>query len=141
MEHWIKQISDNKLYANIYNECADPEVNSFLITVIDKQTRVKSSQVFPRLGSARADHVIENQRAIEFIFGINSTGYGINGLSVNSQYDVIIREQTSTTNTDPTDSSILGIRWRGLATIDDASEVEYTQHANPTTRNYVYIKS
>jgi hypothetical protein len=141
MEHWIKQTADNKLYANIYNECTDPEVNSFLITVIDKQTRVETSQVFPRPLVTRSDHVVENQRAIEFIFGINSTGYGINLLSVNSQYDVIIREQTSTTNIDPDDASILGVRWRGLATIDDTSEVEYTQYGNPTSRNYVYIKS
>ena len=140
MEHWVKAANDNTLYVNIYNECTDPEVNSFLITVIDKQTRVAQSQVFPRPAVTRSEHVVENQRAIKFIFGVNSTGYGFTLLNVNSQYDIIIREQTSTTNTDPTDASILGVRWRGLATIDDTNEVVYTQHANPSTRNYVYFK-
>jgi len=61
-------------------------------------------------------------------------------LKVNSEMTVKVYEQTSSNNTNPLDNSVLGLRWQGLAVLPGTSEVEYQQHTDPSTQNYVYFK-
>ena len=44
------------------------------------------------------------------------------------------------TNLNPSDVSVKGLRWQGLAVLPADSEVTYQQHPDPSTRNYVYFK-
>ncbi len=129
MEHWVNNAGNN-LTLNIYNQCTNPTSNYFLIGVINDQTRVATYKVIP-VASA-------NQRAIKFLPRTLSPQF--DNLKLNSFYNLVVYEQTNDTNIDPTNAVVLGLRWQGTMIVDGASEVTYTQYANPTTQNYVYFK-
>lgn len=60
----------------------------------------------------------------------------------NGYYSYKVYEQTSYTNLDTTDASVIKLLEEGKANIKGTAEVEYTEHTDTTnTTNYLYIKN
>lgn len=137
MEHF-KQAAQNELYLNIFNQCVDPNNNYFLVGVTNEQTRVTEYAVLPNSQVITRDTRSVQLRVYTTTFG--GVFAGFDGLKGNSFYSIEVFEQTSSTNVDPKDVSVLGSRWIGTMIIDEDSEVQFEQYPNPTSRNYVYFK-
>jgi hypothetical protein len=136
MEHFT-QDARNELYLNIFNQCVDPNNNYFLVGVTNEQTRVSKFVPLPN-----SQIISRNTRDIHMVIYTSTLGgvVGFDNLKGNSFYSIEVFEQTSSTNVDPKDASVLGSRWIGTMIIDEDSEVQFEQYPNPTSRNYVYFK-
>lgn len=136
MEHFT-QDARNELYLNIFNQCVDPNNNYFLVSVTNEQTRVSKFVPLPN-----SQIISRNTRDIHMVIYTSTLGgvVGFDNLKGNSFYNMEVFEQTSSTNVDPKDASVLGSRWTGTMIIDEDSEVQFEQYPNPTSRNYVYFK-
>lgn len=115
--------------------------NTVLVTLISRATGNKRSAVVQSITSdARKDAL-----QIQLITG-NSPAINILGMNPSQMpagwYDVEIREQTSATNTDPEDDSVVQVLEYGLAyyTVNEPfGEVDFTEHSTTDTR-YVYVQ-
>lgn len=56
-------------------------------------------------------------------------------------YEYKIYEQTSSTNTDPTDSSVKGVVETGQARVTGTSQVTYIEQPENNTTNFIYMPS
>lgn len=90
---------------------------------------------FFNLGSG--EYVVKNISVKKTVASAEKT---FTNLKENSEMTVKVYEQTSSNNTNPLDNSVIGLRWQGLAVLPGTSEVEYQQHADPSSQNYVYFK-
>lgn len=126
-----------KLFINLYGGYLEitPTVTSYNIQL----TSSSANNAFNILNSqsSASSFVIKNISVKQTIAHEEQTFLGVKS---NSEMVLKIYEQTSSINLDPTDASVLGLRWQGLAVLPGTSEVEYQQHEDPSTQNYVYFK-
>ncbi len=134
----ITFVSDTpELYINLYGgiHLITPAVQSYSLNL---SSGVGNNTVnFSNTSAAPSSFLIKNISVKETVFHPEQTFINI---KTNSEMVLKIYEQTSSTNVDPESSTVLGLRWQGLAVLPGTSEVEYQQHADPSTQNYVYFK-
>ena len=123
----------NTIYPSLFSESTSATSNYFLMSMTNLQTRVAEYKVVTK-GEV-------NSRCVELTFNVKSGSEPMFETQDTSFYKYDIYEQTSSSNTDITDVSVLGLRETGKAWIGGASQVTYVKQveANPTNSVYLQI--
>jgi len=130
----LKTDSGNQIYPCIYDNSVDVIGNYFLIVFTNLQTRISEG----RVSSAYDYETTANERLVYFEIIVNlANGYT---MQENSFYKYDIYEQTSSSNRDVTDASVLGLRETGKAWVNGTSEVVYVKQPEANKTNSVYLK-
>ena len=82
-----------------------------------------------------------NERAVTLYFYVNNIANPNFTMQENSFFKYDVYEQTSSTNTDITDASVLGLRETGKAWVNGTSEVVYVKEPEANNTNSVYLKT
>jgi|TARA_R110002096_G_scaffold260991_1_gene454260 hypothetical protein len=106
--------------------------NYYLLEFTNLQTRVSEAKIVYTLSV--------NYRYVELYFDVNTTGLFNFTMQERSFYRYNIYEQTSSTNTDINDASVLGLRETGKAWVGGTSEVTYVKQEEADKTNDVYLK-
>lgn len=135
----LTQDTFNVVYLSLEEKMTNTS-NYFLLSLVNDMTKEKYTGV---LRNREATTEGLSRVSIKLISSGNPTG--TNGefkLVNNGYYSYKVYEQTSTTNLDTTDASVVKLLEEGKANIKGANEVEYTEHTDTTnTTNYIYIKN
>ena len=123
----------NTIEVSLFENSIDPFNNYYLIDFTNLQTR-KSY-----VGVGVKGNV--NERCISLRFSVNGLNTPNFKLQENSFFKYDIYEQTSSSNTDITDSSVLGLRETGKAWVNGTSEVVYVKEPEANNTNSVYLKT
>ena len=125
--------SYNLVYMSLTENSVDAYTNHYLLVFTNLQTRESEAKVAQK-GSV-------NDRAVQIGFFVNyNLSFPDFTMQENSFFKYDIYEQTSSSNTDITDSSVLGLRETGKAWVNGTSEVVYVKQAEANNTNSVYLK-
>lgn len=122
----------NVVYLSLMENSVNAIDNYYLLEFTNLQTRESETKVVYK-GSV-------NYRAVELFFDVNKTGVLNFEMQEMSFFKYNIYEQTSATNTDVTDASVLGLRETGKAWVGGVSEVTYIKQEEAYNTNDVYLK-
>jgi len=127
---------NNTVYLSLWENSTAPLDNYYLLVLTSLQKRTSEAKVVTK-GAA-------NERAIPLSFDITDdvlTGSEPKFLTDDvSFYKYEVYEQTSSTNVDIEDASVLGKREEGKAWVDGTSEVTYILEPENETTNSIYFK-
>jgi len=84
--------------------------------------------------------VLANERVVTLSFYVNTRSNPNFTMDEVSFYRYDVYEQTSATNTDINNSSVLGLRETGKAWVGGTSEVSYIKQEEADKTNDVYLK-
>tara|TARA_R110002020_G_scaffold115102_2_gene264728 strand:- start:1729 stop:2127 length:399 start_codon:yes stop_codon:yes gene_type:complete len=124
--------SDNIIYLSLTQDSSNAYGNYFLLELVNLQTRESVKKV--------VDRDFTNVRYVKLSFNVNTGAEPKYTLQTRSFYKYNVYEQTSSTNTDPNNASVLGLRETGKAWLDGSSEVSYIKEEEADKTNKVYLK-
>ena len=124
--------SFNIIYPSLMENSVNAIDNYYLLEFTNLQTRVSEAKIVYTLSV--------NYRYVELYFDVNTTGLFNFTMQERSFYRYNIYEQTSSTNTDINDASVLGLRETGKAWVGGTSEVTYVKQEEADKTNDVYLK-
>tara|TARA_R110002153_G_scaffold150793_1_gene302260 strand:+ start:126 stop:524 length:399 start_codon:yes stop_codon:yes gene_type:complete len=122
----------NVVYLSLMENSVNAIDNYYLMEFINLQTRVSEAVVVYKS--------FVNYRSVELFFDVNKTGVLNFTMQEMSFYKYNVYEQTSATNTDVNDASVLGLRETGKAWVGGVSEVTYIKQEEADKTNDVYLK-
>ena len=124
--------ADNIVYLSLMENSVNAIDNYYLMEFINLQTRESEAVVLYKISV--------NYRAVELFFQVNKLGVLNFTMQEMSFYKYNVYEQTSATNTDVNDASVLGLRETGKAWVGGESEVTYIKQEEAYNTNDVYLK-
>ena len=124
--------ADNIVYLSLMENSVNAIDNYYLMEFINLQTRESEAVVLYKISV--------NYRAVELFFQVNKLGVLNFTMQEMSFYKYNVYEQTSATNTDVNDASVLGLRETGKAWVGGTSEVTYIKQEEADNTNDVYLK-
>ena len=122
----------NTVYLSLYENSTNAISNYYLVVMTNLQTRESEEKVVTK--------VSVNERAVKLSFNVDTGSEPKFTMQDVSFYRYDVYEQTSSSNTDITDSSVLGLRETGKAWVSGTSEVSYIKQAEADKTNDVYLK-
>jgi len=122
----------NTVYLSLFENSTDAINNYYLLVLTNLQTRKSKAKVVTK-GAV-------NERVVELSFNLNTGSEPKFTTQDVSFYKYDVYEQTSSSNIDITDSSVLGLRETGKAWVGGTSEVSYIKQAEADKTNDVYLK-
>ena len=122
----------NVVYLSLMENSVNAIDNYYLMEFTNLQTRESETKVLFKL--------TVNYRAVEFWVIVNQTGNLSFTMQEMSFYKYNVYEQTSATNIDVNDASVLGLRETGKAWVGGTSEVTYIKQEEADKTNDVYLK-
>ena len=122
----------NTVYLSLMENSVNAIDNYYLMEFTNLQTRESETKVLIK--------VAVNYRAVEFYVIVNQAGDYSFTMQEMSFFKYNIYEQTSATNTDVNDASVLGLRETGKAWVGGTSEVTYIKQEEAYNTNDVYLK-
>ena len=123
----------NTVYLSLAENSTNAIDNYYLMVFTNLQTRISEAKVMTKIEV--------NERAVTLSFWVNSIiAHPHFTMQENSFFKYDVYEQTSSTNTDITDASVLGIRETGKAWVNGTSEVVYVKESEADNINAVYLK-
>ena len=122
----------NGVYLSLVENSTNAFDNYYLIVFTNLQTRISEAKV--------AIKTTVNERAVTLYFYVNNIANPNFTMQENSFFKYDVYEQTSSTNTDIADASVLGLRETGKAWVNGTSEVVYIKQAEANNTNSVYLK-
>jgi len=130
----LKTGAYNISYLSLFENSTNAIDNYYLLVFTNLQTRVSEGRV--------AQKYIVNERAVALNFYVNlAIIHPHFTMQENSFFKYDVYEQTSSTNTDITDASVLGLRETGKAWVNGTSEVVYVKEPEANNTNSVYLKT
>jgi len=123
----------NGVYLSLLENSTNAFDNYYLIVFTNLQTRVSEGRV--------AIKSTVNDRSVLLYFYVNIAANPNFTMQENSFFKYDVYEQTSSTNTDITNASVLGLRETGKAWVSGTSEVVYVKEPEANIINSVYLKS
>jgi len=130
----LKTGAYNISYLSLFENSTNAIDNYYLLVFTNLQTRVSEARV--------AQKYTVNERAVALNFYVNlAVAHPHYTMQENSFFKYDVYEQTSDTNTDITNDSVLGLRETGKAWVDGTSEVVYVKEPEANIINSVYLKS
>jgi hypothetical protein len=122
----------NTVYLSLFENSTDAINNYYLLVLTNLQTRKSEEKVVTK--------VSVNERVVKLSFNLNTGSEPKFTTQDVSFYKYDVYEQTSSSNIDITDSSVLGLRETGKAWVSGTSEVSYIKQAEADKTNDVYLK-
>ena len=122
----------NTIFLSLFQNSTDAKNNYYLIVLTNLQTRKSKAKVVTK--------VSVNERVVKLSFNLNTGSEPKFTTQDVSFYKYDVYEQTSSSNIDITDSSVLGLRETGKAWVGGTSEVSYIKQAEADKTNDVYLK-
>ncbi len=122
----------NTVYLSLFENSTDAINNYYLFVLTNLQTRKSKAKVVTK-GAV-------NERVVELSFNLNTGSEPKFTTQDVSFYKYDVYEQTSSTNTNIEDASVLGLRETGKAWVGGTSEVSYIKQAEADKTNDVYLK-
>jgi hypothetical protein len=116
----------------LFENSTDAFTNYYLLVLTNLQTRENEAKVVTK--------GVVNDRSVELTFNVNTGAEPKFTMQEVSFFKYDVYEQTSSTNTDPTDATVLGLRETGKAWVGGTSEVVYIKQAEANNTNDVYLK-
>jgi len=129
----LKTGAYNTSYLSLFENSTNAIDNYYLLVFTNLQTRVPEARV--------AQKYTVNERAVALSFYVNIPANPNFTMQKNSFFKYDVYEQTSSTNTDITDASVLGLRETGKAWVNGTSEVVYVKEPEANIINSVYLKT
>ena len=123
---------NNTVYLSLWENSTAPLDNYYLLVLTSLQKRTSEAKVVTK--------GVANERAIPLTFNINTGAEPKFTTNDVSFYKYEVYEQTSSTNTDIEDASVLGKREEGKAWVDGVSEVTYILEPENEKTNSIYFK-
>ena len=123
----------NGVYLSLLENSTNAFDNYYLIVFTNLQTRVSEGRV--------AIKSTVNERSVLLYFYVNLVANPYYTMQENSFFKYDVYEQTSSTNTDITNASVLGLRETGKAWVNGTSEVVYVKEPEANIINSVYLKT
>ena len=123
----------NGVYLSLVENSTNAYDNYYLMVFTNLQTRVSEAKVVTKS--------TVNERAVTLYFYVNNIANPNFTMQENSFFKYDVYEQTSSTNTDITDASVLGLRETGKAWVNGTSEVVYVKEPEANIINSVYLKT
>jgi len=124
----------NTVYLSLAENSTNAIDNYYLMVFTNLQTRESQAKVLTKTEV--------NERALTLSFWVNVTvAHPHFTMQENSFFKYDVYEQTSSTNTDITDASVLGLRETGKAWVNGTSEVVYVKEPEANNTNSVYLKT
>jgi len=124
------------VYLSLWESSVNALENYYLLVFTNLQTRISEGIVVGKIN----DLTYTNERSVYLYFDVNKTGALNYTMQENSFFKYDVYEQTSSTNTDITDVSVLGLRETGKAWVNGTSEVVYVKQPEANKTNSVYLK-
>ena len=122
----------NTIFLSLFQNSTDAKNNYYLIVLTNLQTRENEAKVVTKWAV--------NERVVELSFNLNTGSEPKFTTQDVSFYKYGVYEQTSSTNTNIEDASVLGLRETGKAWVGGTSEVSYIKQAEANRTNDVYLK-
>jgi len=122
----------NTVYLSLEENSSNAFDNYYLLVFTNLQTRISEAKVVTK-GDV-------NARSVALTFNVNTGAEPKYTMQENSFFSYDVYEQTSSSNTDIADSSVLGLRETGKAWVNGTSEVVYVKQAEANNTNSVYLK-
>ena len=122
----------NTVYLSLFENSTDAINNYYLFVLTNLQTRESEEKVITK--------VSVNERVVELSFNLDTGSEPKFTTQDVSFYKYDVYEQTSSTNEDIEDASVLGLRETGKAWVGGTSEVTYIKQAEADKTNDVYLK-
>jgi len=122
----------NRIYLSLFVDSTNAASNYYLVQMTNLQTRERQANVVTK------DSV--NERFVQLSFNINTGAGNIFTMQEVSFYRYDVYEQTSPTNTNINNASVLGLRETGKAWVGGTSEVSYIKQEEADKTNDVYLK-
>ena len=122
----------NVVYLSLMENSVNAIDNYYLMEFTNLQTRESETKVLYKSDV--------NYRAVEFWVIVNQTGNLSFTMQEMSFFKYNVYEQTSSTNRDVNDASVLGLRETGKAWVGGTSEVTYIKQEEADKTNDVYLK-
>ena len=122
----------NTVYLSLFENSSDAINNYYLLILTNLQTRISENKVVTK--------GVVNERYIDLSFNINTGAEPKYTTQDVSFYKYDVYEQTSSTNIDIEDASVLGLRETGKAWVGGTSEVSYIKQEEADKTNDVYLK-
>lgn len=123
----------NGVYLSLLENSTNAFDNYYLVVFTNLQTRVSEGKV--------AIKSTVNERSVLLYFYVNISANPNFTMQENSFFKYDVYEQTSSTNTDITNASVLGLRETGKAWVNGTSEVVYVKEPEANIINSVYLKT
>lgn len=123
----------NEIYPSLYDISTNPNSNYYLLIFTNLQTRRNEGKVVTKEAI--------NNRYVKLTFNVNTGVEPKFTMQETSFFKYDIYEQTSSTNTDIDDVSVLGLRETGKAYVGGTSEVSYIKQPEANNTNKVYLKT
>jgi hypothetical protein len=122
----------NTVYLSLVENSVNAIDNYYLLEFTNLQTRESEARVVTK-GDV-------SYRSVELYLYVNFVGQPSYTMQEMSFFKYNIYEQTSATNTDVNDASVLGLRETGKAWVGGTSEVTYIKQEEAYNTNDVYLK-
>jgi hypothetical protein len=122
----------NTIFLSLFENSTDAKNNYYLLVLTNLQTRENEAKVVTKWAV--------NERVVELSFNLNTGSEPKFTTQDVSFYKYGVYEQTSSTNTNIEDASVLGLRETGKAWVGGTSEVSYIKQAEANRTNDVYLK-
>ena len=122
----------NTVYLSLVENSVNAIDNYYLLEFTNLQTRESEARVVTK-GDV-------SYRSVELYLYVNFVGQPSYTMQEMSFFKYNIYEQTSATNTDVNDASVLGLRETGKAWVGGVSEVTYIKQEEAYNTNDVYLK-
>jgi len=124
----------NTVYLSLEENSTNATDNYYLMVFTNLQTRESQAKVMTK--------ITVNERVVTLAFWVNAiVAHPHFIMQENSFFKYDVYEQTSSTNTDITDDSVLGLRETGKAWVNGTSEVVYVKEPEANNTNSVYLKT
>ena len=124
--------ASNTVYLSLMENSVNAVDNYYLLKLTNLQTRKSEAKVVTK-GSV-------TDRSVELTFNVNTGAEPKFTMQEVSFFKYDVYEQTSSTNTNITDASVLGLRETGKAWVGGTSEVTYVKQEEADKTNDVYLK-
>ena len=122
----------NTVYLSLVENSVNAIDNYYLLEFTNLQTRESEARVVTK-GDV-------SYRSVELYLYVNFAGQPSYTMQEMSFFKYNVYEQTSATNTDVNDASVLGLRETGKAWVGGTSEVTYIKQEEADKTNNVYLK-
>jgi len=122
----------NTIFLSLFQNSTDAKNNYYLLVLTNLQTKENEAKVVTKWAV--------NERVVELSFNLNTGSEPKFTTQDVSFYKYDVYEQTSSSNTDIEDASVLGLRETGKAWVSGTSEVSYIKQAEADKTNDVYLK-
>ena len=122
----------NTIFLSLFENSTDAINNYYLLVLTNLQTRENEAKVVTKWAV--------NERVVELSFNLDTGSEPKFATQDVSFYKYGVYEQTSSTNTNIEDASVLGLRETGKAWVGGTSEVSYIKQAEANRTNDVYLK-